>query len=72
MNTACTPGSASAADGVDAVDAGSGERAANEAGVQHAGPRDVVDEGAVPGEQPGVLDAGDPRARVSGCDGLRR
>ena len=65
MNTARTPGSASAADGVDAVDRGAGEGAAHEAGVQHAGPGDVVDERAVAGEQPGVLDAGDPGARVA-------
>ena len=56
--------------GVDAVDRRAGERAAHEAGVQHAGPRDVVDEGAVAGEQPGVLDARDPGARVAGRDGL--
>ena len=66
MNTARTPGSARAADGVDAVDLRAGERAAHEAGVQHAGPRDVVDERAVAGEKAVVLDAGDPRACVSG------
>ena len=55
---------------VDAVDAGAGKGAAHEAGVQHAGARDVVDERAVAGEQAGVLDARDPGSRISGCDGL--
>ena len=50
---------------VDAVDARPRERAAHEAGVQHAGPGDVVDERAVAGEQAGVLDAGDSGACVS-------
>ena len=66
MNTARTPGSARAAVGVDAVDLRAGERAAHEAGVQHAGPGDVVDEGAMAGEQAVVLDARDAGARVSG------
>ena len=61
MNTKRTPGSASAADGVDAADRGAGERAAHEARVQHPRQRDVVDEGAVAGEQPRVLD---PRRRA--------
>ena len=54
---------------VDAVDPGPGERAAHEAGVQHAGPRDVVDERAMAGEQAGVLD---PRDRGCPHIGLRR
>ena len=58
--------------GVDAVDTGAGKRAAHEAGVQHAGPGDVVDERAVAGEQAGVLDPRDPRARVAGSDGFPR
>ena len=57
---------------VDAVDAGPRQRAAHEAGVQHAGPGDVVDEGAVAGEQPGVLYPRDPRSHVSGGDGPGR
>ena len=42
--------------------------------VQHPGQRDVVDVGAVPGEQPGVLDAVDARPDVPGGAGrvLRR
>ena len=52
--------------GVDAVDRGAREGAADEAGVQHAGALHVVDERALAGEQPGVLDAGDPGARSSG------
>ena len=48
--------------GVDAVDLRPGERAAHEAGVQHSGPDDVVDEGATAGEKAVVLDA-----RVRGC-----
>ena len=50
--------------GVDAHDPCSGERAAHETGVEHAGPHDVVDIGAVAGEQPRILDAGDARAGV--------
>ena len=56
---------------VDAVDAGAGERAADEAGVQHARPVHIVDEGAVAGEQPGVLHSRDPRSGVTGGDGIR-
>ena len=52
--------------GVDTVDAGPRERAADEAGVQHAGAGYVVDERAVAGEQPGVLDARNPGARIAG------
>ena len=48
-------------------DAGPGERAAHEAGVEHAGPHDVVDERAVTGEQSRVLDPCDAGARVAGC-----
>ena len=43
---------------------GPGERAAHEARVQHAREPDVVDEGAVAGEQAGVLDPGHPHAGV--------
>ena len=50
---------------VDALDARPRERAAHEARVQHARPGDVVDERAMAGEQPGVLDAGDSSACVS-------
>ena len=52
--------------GVDAVDLRVGEGAAHEAGVQHAGPGDVVDEGAAAGEKAVVFDARDAGARVSG------
>ena len=52
--------------GIDAVDLRVGEGAADEAGVQHSGPGDVVDEGAAAGEKAVVLDARDPGARVSG------
>ena len=45
--------------GVDATDRGTRVRAAHEAGVQHPRPGDVVDEGALPGQQAGVLDPGD-------------
>ena len=65
MNTAWTPASSSAADASIAADPGPGERAAHEAGVEHAGPHDVVDEGAAAGEQPGVLDAVDPGPGVA-------
>ena len=57
---------------VDAADAGPRQRAAHEAGVQHAGPGDVVDEGAVAGEQPGVFYPRDARSHVSGGDGPGR
>ena len=55
--------------GVDADDPCPGERAADEAGVEHARPHDVVDEGAVAGEQPRVLHAGDARPGVAGRAG---
>ena len=67
MNTKWTPGSASAADGVDPPDRGAGERAADEVRVQHPRQRDVVDVRAAAGQQPGVLDASDARADVPGC-----
>ena len=54
--------------GVDAVDPGARERAAHEAGVQHARPGDVVDEAAAAGQQPGVLD---PLYAGSGVPGRR-
>ena len=69
MNTKCTPGAAQRGRRVDAADRGAGERAAHEARVQHPGQRDVVDVGAVPGEQAGVLDAVDARADVPGGAG---
>jgi hypothetical protein len=52
--------------GVDARDAGPGQRAAHEAGVEHPRPHDVVDEGAPSGQQAGVLDAVDTAAGVAG------
>ena len=55
--------------GVDAHDPRPGERAAHEAGVEHARPHDVVDVGAVAGEQPRILDAGDAGAGVAGRPG---
>ena len=68
QNTACTPSSASAGRRVDAEDARPGERAAHEAGVQHPGPHDVVDEGALAGEQALVLDPVHAGPRVArGC-----
>ena len=57
--------------GVDALDGGAGEGAAHETGVQHAGPLHVVDEGALAGEQAGVLDPGDTRSCVAGGHGSR-
>ena len=65
MNTARTPGSARAAPASMPL-IRPREGAAHEAGVEHAGPGDVVDERAMAGEQPVVLDARDPGARVSG------
>ena len=56
MKTWRTPGAASAADTSIAADGRPRERAADEEGVQHRPPVDVVDERAVPGEQPRVLD----------------
>ena len=50
--------------GVDAADASAGERAPHEAGVEHPGPHDVVDEGAVAGQQPRVLHPVHAAARV--------
>jgi hypothetical protein len=58
--------------GVHAHDAGPGHRAAHEAGVQHPGPDHVVDEGAVPGQQAGVLDPRDAGAGVAGRAGCER
>ena len=58
---------------VDRDDARPRVRAADEAGVQHARPGDVVDEGARAGQQPGVLDALHPAAGVAGRpDGVTR
>ncbi len=51
---------------IDAPDAGAGERTAHERRVQHPGQRDVVDVGAVAGEEPGVFDPGDTRPGVAG------
>ena len=50
---------------VDVDDAGSRVRAADEAGVEHAGQLDVVDERAVSRQQPGILDALDAAAGIS-------
>ena len=70
-NTASTPGSGQRRRGVDAVDAGPGEGAADEAGVQHAGARCTSStKRAVAGEQAVILDAVDPGSRISGGDGL--
>ena len=66
MNTACTPGSASAADGVDAVDRALANGLRTKQACSMPGRDDVVDEGAVAGEQAGVLDARDAGARVAG------
>ena len=66
MKTACTPGRASAADASMAHDARPRVRAADEAGVQHARPGDVVDEGARAGQQPGVLDPLHAAAGITG------
>ena len=57
---------------VDRQDPAPGERAAHEAGVEHARPHDVVDEGAAPLQQPVVLDAGHPAAGVAGEPRLDR
>ena len=65
MKTKRTPGSASAADVSMPPDRRPRERAAHEAGVQHPGQRDVVDEGAPAGEQAVVLDAVDARPGVT-------
>ena len=69
-NTAYTPGRASAAAVSMRLIRALANGTPNETRVQHARPRDVVDERSVAGEQASVLDAGDPRARISGCDGL--
>ena len=70
VKTACTPGSASAAEVSMEQMRALRVRAADEAGVQHARPGDVVDEGARAGQQPGVLDPRHPAARVAGRAGL--
>ena len=66
MNTNRTPGAASAADvSIQRIDARAyGLRTKKR--VQHPGEHDVVDEDAVTGEQPRVLDAVDARADVAG------
>ena len=46
-----------------------GMGAAHEAGVQHARQSDVVDVGAVTGQEPGVLHPVDPAARIAGRAG---
>ena len=70
MNTACTPGSASAA----VVSMPLIVARANGLRTKHAcnipGRCDVVDEGALAGQQAGVLDPRDPGACVAGGDGV--
>ncbi len=50
---------------VDADDPRVGQRAADEADVQHAGQDDVVDVGALPGEQALILDPVHPLAGIA-------
>ena len=50
---------------VDGLDAGPGEGAAHEAGMEHPRAGDVVDERPRAGEQPGVLDPADAGTRVA-------
>ena len=64
------PGHGAGGRGVDASHVAA-EMAAHEAGVQHPGQGDVVDEGTPARQQPGVLDAVDPRARVPPGAGRR-
>ena len=59
VRTAMTPGSFSRGRGVDALDAGVGVRAAHEGHVGHAVELDVVDVGALAGDQARVLAAFD-------------
>jgi len=53
--------------GVDVADLGVRDGAAHETGVEHPGKVDVVDIGAVPGQQPGILYPGHPPARIPRC-----
>ena len=62
--TACTPGSARAALGIDAADAGVRVRAAHERRVQRAGQVHVIDELPAPGEQHRVFKPRDARAEM--------
>jgi len=49
---------------IDFAEPGMGVRAAHEGCVQHARDLNVVDKAALPGQQGGVFQAGDPRAKV--------
>ena len=69
MNTACTPGTARAADVSMLDDPGAGEGTAHEARMEHSRPHDVIDIRAVTGQQTGVLHSWHADAGVARCAG---
>ena len=69
MSTATTPGSAARGRSVDSLMRACACGRAHEAGMQHAGQRDVVEIAAAPGDELRVLDPRHRRAEIANAHG---